>query len=218
MLEASVAGRIVAALTESIVTGEIESGAPLRQDHVAARFGSSPGPVREAFRLLESRGLVVSRPRRGVVVAPLDAASVRETALIRAELEVLALRTSMPRMDAAAVAALEDLLRDGRKASGVLELEAANRRFHAALTERCDMPRLRVMLEQMHAASSRALIAMWTGLDGWRERSDREHADIVEAIRHDDPSGAERLLRTHVAGGADALIERLGAFETPPSE
>lgn len=70
------AARIADAIAERIINGALQPDAALRQDHFAREFNSSHVPVREAFRQLEARHLVVSLPRRGVRVAPLDANSV----------------------------------------------------------------------------------------------------------------------------------------------
>jgi DNA-binding GntR family transcriptional regulator len=93
---ATVAARIAETIAERIIDGRLQPDTALRQDHVAREFNSSHVPVREAFRRLEAQLLVVSAPRRGVRVAPLDANSVREIAEMRAALEVVALRRSMP--------------------------------------------------------------------------------------------------------------------------
>lgn len=69
------------ALQSAILAGNIRPGEHLRQEEVAARWGVSQTPVREAFRRLESEGLVEHAANRGVVVrgvpwvppaAPLD--------------------------------------------------------------------------------------------------------------------------------------------------
>ena len=69
---ASLTSRIAGKLSQRILTGDLAPGAAVRQDHVAAEFGASHVPVREAFRTLEAQGLLVSEPRRGVRVAPLE--------------------------------------------------------------------------------------------------------------------------------------------------
>lgn len=56
------------ALQSSIMSGNIREGEHLRQEEVATRLGVSQTPVREAFRRLESEGLVVHAPNRGIVV------------------------------------------------------------------------------------------------------------------------------------------------------
>src|ERR1700677_3734534 len=94
----TMASRIAEDIAERIISGALQPDAPLRQDHVAREFNSSHVPVREAFRQLEAQYLVVSVPRRGVRVAPLDANSVKEIAEMRAAMEVVALRHAVPRL------------------------------------------------------------------------------------------------------------------------
>lgn len=78
------AARIARILADRIITGAIPPGTRLRQDHVATEFGASHVPVREAFRVLQSQGLVESEPRRGVRVSEFDVAELREVAEMRA--------------------------------------------------------------------------------------------------------------------------------------
>ncbi|MCC6381108.1 MAG: GntR family transcriptional regulator [Dehalococcoidia bacterium] len=56
------------ALQAAILAGRIAEGEHLRQEEVAAQWGVSQTPVREAFRRLEAEGLVEHAPNRGVVV------------------------------------------------------------------------------------------------------------------------------------------------------
>ena len=69
------------ALQSAIMSGNLQPGAHLRQEEIAAQWGVSQTPVREAFRRLESEGLVEHSANRGVIVrgipwapppAPLD--------------------------------------------------------------------------------------------------------------------------------------------------
>ena len=62
---------IARALHEAIACGEIKAGTPLRQDCIAAEFGVSHIPVREALKELVSDGLAVFVKNRGVVVSEL---------------------------------------------------------------------------------------------------------------------------------------------------
>ncbi|HEY0584151.1 MAG TPA: winged helix-turn-helix domain-containing protein, partial [Chloroflexota bacterium] len=56
-------------LRSAIARGEFQPGERLRQQELAQRLGVSREPVRHALRFLEAEGLLVQRPRRGVVVA-----------------------------------------------------------------------------------------------------------------------------------------------------
>src|SRR3984957_16888432 len=179
---ATTADRIADAIGERIISGALQPDAPLRQDHIAREFNSSHVPVREAFRQLEAQHLVVSLPRRGVRIAPLDANSVREIAEMRAALEVVALRHAAPRLTSAHLAKIELALIEGDNAETLADFEAANRAFHQALVAPCGMPRLLASLDGLQRANSRAVFAM-AHSSGWRPRSTQDHRLILGAFR-----------------------------------
>jgi DNA-binding GntR family transcriptional regulator len=77
-------------LSEEILREELAPGERITEIAVAERFGVSRGPVRDAFKLLEHRGLVSIQPRRGARVTELDVKEVDEIFLIRAVLGGLA--------------------------------------------------------------------------------------------------------------------------------
>lgn len=64
--------RIVGDLRRRIMSGEFPRGSRMPQDELARHFDASITPVREALRLLEAEGLLVSEPHRGVRVAGVD--------------------------------------------------------------------------------------------------------------------------------------------------
>lgn len=200
---ATMAARIADAIGERIISGALQGDAPLRQDHVAREFNSSHVPVREAFRRLEAQYLVVSVPRRGVRVAPLDANSVREIAEMRAALEVVALRNAAPRLTPADLARIELALIEADNAETLTEFEAANRAFHHALVAPCGMPRLLASLDGLQLANSRLVFAT-AHHAGWRPRSNQDHRLILGALRARNVDQACSLLARHIQS-----IERL---------
>ncbi len=72
---------------EAIIGGRFAPGARLNEVHLAAEIGVSRAPLREAARLLENRGLVVSQPRRGFFVRDLTAAALDDAYDLRLCLE-----------------------------------------------------------------------------------------------------------------------------------
>lgn len=200
---ATMAARIADSIAQRIISGGLAPAAPLRQDHVAREFNSSHVPVREAFRQLEAQHLVVSVPRRGVRVAPLDANSVREIAEMRAALEVVALRNAAPRMTPADLAKIELALIEADNAEMLSEFETANRAFHRALVRPCGMPRLLASLDGLQLANSRLVFAMGRHA-GWRPRSNQDHRLILGALRARNLDQACSLLARHIQ-----TIERL---------
>jgi DNA-binding GntR family transcriptional regulator len=197
----TLAARIAETIAQRIISAALPPDTPLRQDHVAREFNSSHVPVREAFRRLEALLLVVSAPRRGVRVAPLDANSVREIAEMRAALEVVALRNAAPRLTPAHLASIELALIEADNAETLAEFETANRAFHRALVAPCGMPRLLASLEALQLANSRFSMAR---VAGWRPRSNQDHRLIFAALRAHNVDQACGLLARHIQ-----TIERL---------
>jgi len=77
----TVAAATTRALREKILSGEIGEGEQLRQDALAAEYGVSRIPLREALRQLEAEGLVSFYPHRGAVVSTLSLAEIEERLL-----------------------------------------------------------------------------------------------------------------------------------------
>lgn len=194
--EETIAVRISRVLAERIIAGSIEPGARLRQDHLAAEFGVSHVPVREAFRRLEAQGLAVSEPRRGVRVAAFDLAEVREVAEMRAALEVLALQHAAPNLTPAMLDRAEAATRAGDNSPDVAMWEAANRLFHRTLLTPCNMPRLLAAIDDLHAKSARFLFASWRS--AWEVRTDHDHLAILAALRAGNVDEASAVLGRHV--------------------
>jgi DNA-binding GntR family transcriptional regulator len=173
-------------------------------------------PVREAFRKLEAQGLVVSEPRRGVRVAPLDPATVMEVAEIRAALEVLALRHAVPKVTEADLSIADAAQSEGEASADISVWEAANRRFHRALVAPCAMPRLMANIDDLHQVSARFMFATWQELE-WQPRSDDEHRVILARLRARTVEGATAALEHHILAAGRALCAMLARQPAPRS-
>jgi DNA-binding GntR family transcriptional regulator len=213
----SITGQIARALAHSIVTGVLPPGAPIRQDRIAAQFRASHVPVREAFRKLEAQGLVVSEPRRGVRVAPLDPAAVMEVTEMRAALETLALRYALPRLTETDISAAAAAQAAGATSTDIAVWEAANRRFHRALTAPCALPRLMANIDDLHQVGARFLFATWKELE-WQPRSDDEHRVIMTAVRKRNAKGAIAALGEHILAAGRALAAMLETAQQAPGK
>ena len=85
-------------MRDDIAKGTILPGQPLKQTDLAARYGVSPTPVREALRLLEADGSISYSPHRGATVLEMDKSRVRDLYLLRAAMESLATRLAVERL------------------------------------------------------------------------------------------------------------------------
>lgn len=188
--------RISKVLADRIIAGTLEAGSRLRQDHIAEEFGASHVPVREAFRRLETQGLVVSEPRRGVRVAGFSMDEIKEVAEMRAALEVLALRHAAPHLTTAILDQAEDATKAGDRAGDVQAWEEANRSFHRLILTPCAMPRLLKSIDDLHTASARFLFSGWRA--EWEAPTDRDHRAILNALRAGQLDIAASVLARHV--------------------
>ncbi|EBA17120.1 transcriptional regulator, GntR family protein [Roseobacter sp. SK209-2-6] len=195
-MNATIADTIYQALSEQIVTGRLEAGEKLRQDHIAREFDTSHVPVREALLRLEAHGLARSEPRRGTRVSALNPAEIREVIEMRVALEILALTHAFPRFSDRDVRAADDARIACDEADSMADWERLNRAFHRVILTPCEMPRLLASIDDLHIASARHLFANWQ--HQWRPRADQDHAAIVEAMGNRDATAACEILRRHL--------------------
>jgi DNA-binding GntR family transcriptional regulator len=202
----STATWLLESLRNSILDGTRPAHSIIRQEELAAMYGVSRMPVREALRSLDAEGLVVTRPSRGVVVAPLDPEDALEIFDIRASLESLGLRRSIPRLShdqkAAATIALRTL-----EQSSPEQASSAHRAFHLSLSAAAG-GRLQKLIGQYIDACARYLRVEATRVETVDE--DRyEHRGLLEATVAGDVRGATRLVERHVAGTGNEVAEVL---------
>src|SRR5450755_586736 len=81
---------VAARIRARIFSGELRDGQRIVERDLAAEMGTSRGPIRDALRMLEQEGLVITTPRRGTRVASLTTADAREILAIREALEPVA--------------------------------------------------------------------------------------------------------------------------------
>lgn len=201
------AQHLAKALRVSIVSGELSPGAPLRQEELARRYETSRIPVREALRLLQAQGLVHLEPNKGAVVAPLDAAELRENIEMREAAEVLALRTALPHLSNAQIdeaAAIQDEI----ESSDVSQYGRLNKSFHMTLYGPCDRPRLLEHIAGLHDIAERCLGVALSQLD-YVSRSSTEHRGILDACYARDTEAAITFSSRHILDAGRSLEEFL---------
>lgn len=193
----TVAETVAHSLQEEILSGRLAPGSFLRQRAVAAHFGVSEGAVREAFRQLEARGLLESRRRRGVRVAPLSAEELRDLYELRLFLEPLLARESVPLATPVELEAAERLWRAMEREPDPVAWLGLNREFHAVLYRPCGRRFLLAMQDQLRTLSERYL-RVCLHLLGRFGPSNREHREILDAYRARDPGLAAERVREHL--------------------
>src|SRR5262245_65825954 len=99
--------RVYLRLVDAIADGSLAPSERLTQEEIAERLSVSRQPVSHALQLLKRQGLVVEHGKRGLAVAPVEPAWIRDLYQVRAALDGLAARLAAERIRAGAVAAHE---------------------------------------------------------------------------------------------------------------
>ena len=203
--------RVYEDLRAAIVGGEYGPGERLRAEALAARFGTSRTPVREALVLLEGDGLVEIEPRRGAVVRSFDPDDLVDLYEVRAVLESRAAALAAGRIDDGALAALDATCRraeaiSGADAGAVNGLIVANEDFHRVIVDATGSPRLTAALRTVAGIPRPFKTVFWNAADE-RERSLAAHREILAGLRAGSAERAESAMRLHVLNARDFLIE-----------
>ena len=206
----TIAEQVAAILREGIAAGVLKAGTALRQDELAARFGFSRMPIRDALRQLEAEGIVSIHPTRGAFVAEMDGNEIREIYAVRELLEVEALRLSCPKLTARQLDEAAAVLDQIDAEPDVGRWGTLNRIFHLKLYGACANARLLGLIEAQHKAADRYVRVLLSNLD-YRARSQAEHRSILVACRKPDGEAAQDLLRRHLGDGASALVHHTSA-------
>ncbi|GAA1116926.1 GntR family transcriptional regulator [Nesterenkonia jeotgali] len=205
----STSSLITRQLREGIMRGALPAGAQLSEATLAAEFGVSRGPLREAMQRLVQEGLVRSELNRGLFVKELDETEIRDLYLTRTAIETAAARAvahgesagegaARLRARAAAMAAAA--------ASGDLQaLADADFAFHEELVSLAGSPRLHRVHETLMVETRMCMTAL-QGTYFDPEDQVAEHSRIVEAIASGDDAGLVREIEEHMQEALDRLV------------
>jgi DNA-binding GntR family transcriptional regulator len=209
------------ALREAIIRCELKPGERLVIDDLARRFDVSIIPVREALRILESEGLVVSVAHTGTTVAPVSRQLVVEVFAILEGLETVSARAAAAATDADGLSRLEQIVDRMDRALGASRpgvWAELNTEFHLAISTLSGMPMVDQMLRRALDHWDRVRRYFFTGVLTRRAAAaQREHRRMLEQLRAHDVDGIERTMREHNRGALQAyLTYRVAAAEGPP--
>jgi DNA-binding GntR family transcriptional regulator len=185
----------------------------LVEAEIARDLGISRVPVREALRLLESQGIVVSTPYKGMRLMQVSNKCVAALMRVRLALETLAVREALAqpggpeRFDRLRRAA--DGFADATRASDPALHVLAEQEFHAELCRSAGNPPLLALWQSL----ARQLAVVWGLALQLRDSAPQseEHYSLVEALESGDETGALTLLVAHIEQHGELDFETLVA-------
>jgi DNA-binding GntR family transcriptional regulator len=203
-------------LRESILRGDLRAGAVLSQLRLAADFGVSRGPVREALRLLQREGLVEAELNRRVRIADFSLHDLEELYAMRIVNEALAVRATVPRLTGQELQELHSALDQMDSFAGVdvHAWEGPHRRFHRGLVAHAGQ-RLVKLVEQLSDHAERYRRAYIEGDPRAWSVGAAEHHQIYEAAERGDADGASEATVQHLARTALTVLVNLAPEHDP---
>ena len=185
-------------LMESIRAGQLKPGQRVRETELAEQLQISRTPVREALHRLQSEGLIVNAPQRGLIIAELDYQQIMELYQMREVLESTAAGLAAKHASEPEIYALREMISKQQDCLDAPEAQAhQNRLFHNALYHASHN---RYLLKTLNSLKDAMVLlgATTYKVPGRSETALEEHRAIVDAIEQGDRTTAEQITREHI--------------------
>ena len=203
-------GQVARILTQAIIQGQLQPGAKVVEAGIARELGISRAPVREAARLLEQQGLLVSNPRRGFFVRRLEARDIDEIYDLRICVEshaaVLAARNMTPAARDALRHQIDVMYESADHDDAARQIEE-DYKFHRMICEIAGSARLLRLFDDL-ASELRMVIGLIGRLYDDPRRIAQTHEAVLDALVEGHPDVIEARIDYHI-GDAWHEVARL---------
>lgn len=199
--------RVYRALRSRIMHGELAPGEALTMRGIAAGFGVSMTPAREAMRRLVAEGALTMSASGRVATPEPGPERIEELAALRALLEPELASRALPRAHGALIERLQAI--NAGLAEVVAKHDAigylrANLEFHRTLYLRAQAPAILAMTETVWLQLGPTMRKLYSG----RQRTEvpHHHRTIIAALKAGDEPGLRLAVRTDVTQGLRMLL------------
>ncbi len=191
-----------AQLRADILRCQIPPGSEIREAELAARFGVSKSPVRDALMHLEREGLVITSPRQGYRVTPISLADVQDMFDLRLVLESACMERIVRHASNRELVELDEFRNfDASRWAG--SFAEYNRMFHQHLAALSSNRRLSDQIGNLVGQMERAVLVSLTAMkQGDPAQVVEEHGQIINALQERNARRAVRLAEQHIESAA----------------
>ncbi|MFO1324316.1 MAG: GntR family transcriptional regulator [Burkholderiales bacterium] len=196
-------------LHQMITEGELAPGAWLNERLLCDKLGVSRTPLREAFRLLASDGLVQLHPNRGAQVVALSPDDVRDIFELMGALEALSGELACARITDDEIVAIKALTFQMLACHARRDLHAYYQ-FNRTIHDRINRAARNAPLAQVYATQNRRIqnLRFRSNFDDHKwARAAREHEQMVAALEARDGPALAAILRNHLREKGAAVLE-----------
>jgi len=198
--------QVAAVLRKAILSRELAEGEEISLEGIASQIGVSSMPVREAFQILSTDGLIKLRPNKGAVVLGVNEKTIHDHYETRAILESeAAAKASSIGVD---ISVIEDTFfgaDQALKENNHSDYSKHNQGFHMAIWDAAGNEKIKSILS-----------SLWNGLsmghkvteEDYAKVSIKEHEKILEAIKEHNSEKAKNLMYQHIFRSMDDILTR----------
>lgn len=198
--ERTLVDRVVREIFELFLSGQLPLGGQVNEANLASRFSVSRGPIREAVKQLQGRGLIVKEPYLKARVVSLTLSDMIEVFQLRDAVEGTSVRLATSAMSDTALDEMLGEFSDAHSSRGAVELDV-----HVRIAEGSGNARIRKLLCDELYHLLRLYRARSVDQPGRREDAFFEHWQILRAMRARDAELAESLMRAHIGRATSSL-------------
>jgi len=198
-------------LRDLIVQGRLAPGTRLNERLLTGQLGVSRTPLREAFKVLATEGLVDLLPNRGAVVSPIDAARLAETLVVMGSLDALAGELACAHATEAQINEIRALHYEmlAYHARGDLAgYFKFNQAIHLKIVKYSGNAVLYNTYRQMNGVVRRARYMANLSKERW-DAAVREHDEILAALGARDGKRIRALLSDHLSRKLASVMNEL---------
>ena len=207
-------------LRERIIEGEFAPGSRLNERTLCDRLGVSRTPLREAFRLLESDGLVELHPNRGAHVVSPSENDIRESFELMGALEALAGELACRHITDTEITEIKAFTFQMLACHARRDLPAyyhLNRIIHDRISQAARNSQLTQTYATLNLRIQNLRFRSNFDDDKWSKAA-REHEAMVAALEARDSERLSSILRNHLRQKGDAVLDTMRATRAHGSE
>ncbi|MDX6152250.1 GntR family transcriptional regulator [Marinococcus sp. PL1-022] len=188
-------------IKDKIIKLELKPGERVSENKIAETLEVSRTPVRESFVRLSQEGLIDVYPQRGSFISLIKEEDVEEGRFMREHMEIAVVKLACQNINSTFLQHLSEnlLLQDNSiSEKNHQRLFQLDEEFHHTIFIGCNKERTWQSVQNMMVHLNRTRMLSLASELNW-EKIVTQHKEIVEAIKNQNETEAERIMREHMA-------------------
>jgi DNA-binding GntR family transcriptional regulator len=202
-------------IRRSIISGELTSGQKISVAEIGSLFKVSTTPVKQAFKMLQSEGLLITKPRSGTIISDFAKKSLEQTTVIRSGLEGAAAHLAALLITSEELEKLESILKRSDaaiKKNDLNSLITQNTYFHKTVREATKNSYLINLIERLISFDYSFRRSALQTLEE-RKLGSKEHWEVYKFIKEKNPDKAERALVEHIRRSSSVVVAKFKSMK-----